>query len=268
MVEFVDWTHVDAAGRLHAPHRHDDKYTRGVLGVVAGSDAYPGAAVLTVEAAVRTGLGMLRYLGPNLATALVLQRRPEAVPGDGRVQAWLVGPGMDHADPHTLERIADPLASGLPAVLDGGALDSWRLATGAAVLTPHHGELARMLGVDRSAVAADPAGFAVRATELTGATVLLKGHETLVVGTDARLRVTGAPTWLATAGAGDVLAGILGALVATAGPAPHLASLAATAAFVHARAAHRASEGGPIAALDVAAAVPAVIADLLASEVC
>ncbi|WP_316296213.1 NAD(P)H-hydrate dehydratase, partial [Clavibacter michiganensis] len=80
---------------IRLPRDDDDKYTRGVLGVRTGSDRYPGAAVLGVEAAARTGVGMIRYLGPAGASASVLARRPEVVTADGRVQAWLVGSSMD-----------------------------------------------------------------------------------------------------------------------------------------------------------------------------
>ena len=91
------WTVQDAARVLRRPTAPDDKYSRGVLGIRTGSDQYPGAAVLGVEAAWRTGLGMVRYLGPSVPTSLVLQRRPETVTADGRVQAWLIGSGTDAA---------------------------------------------------------------------------------------------------------------------------------------------------------------------------
>jgi NAD(P)H-hydrate repair Nnr-like enzyme with NAD(P)H-hydrate dehydratase domain len=85
------WGASDAARFIAAPDRDDDKYSRGVLGVITGSVHYPGASVLGVEAALRTGLGMVRYLGPERAQELVLQRRPEVVTAEGRVQAWLIG---------------------------------------------------------------------------------------------------------------------------------------------------------------------------------
>src|SRR6185312_9288269 len=84
-----------AARWIAVPGPGDDKYARGVVGFVTGSAPYPGAAVLGVEAAARTGVGMIRYLGPGRATRLVLQRRPEAVTVDGRVQAWVLGSGQD-----------------------------------------------------------------------------------------------------------------------------------------------------------------------------
>src|SRR5690606_10942129 len=141
------------------------------------------------------------------------------------------------------------------------------------VLTPHAGELARLLtrrgvAVDRAAVEAEPARWAREAAERTGATVLLKGHTTLVAGADGLLAQADAPAWLATAGAGDVLAGVLGALLAgraedvRADPAL-AARLAAAAALVHGRAAHAAGPG-PLTAGAVAAALPRAVADLLA----
>ena len=271
MTDFARWTDADAAAWIAVPGQDDDKYSRGVLGVVTGSTRYPGAAVLTVEAALHTGVGMLRYLGPERPTDLVLARRPEAVTADGRVQAWLLGSGIDvdDTDPVIVERMAAAVTSGVPCVLDAGALHLHTRSTGPVVLTPHAGELARLLGVDRAAVAADPPGFAVRAAAELDATVLLKGHTTFVAGPGVTLSTQSAPTWLATAGAGDALAGILGALVAThadqiAADPTALARLAATAAHVHGLAADQASAGGPFTVLDLCAAVPAVLARLLA----
>ncbi|WP_394335205.1 ADP-dependent NAD(P)H-hydrate dehydratase [Clavibacter michiganensis] len=160
---------------IRLPRDDDDKYTRGVLGVRTGSDRYPGAAVLGVEAAARTGVGMIRYLGPAGASASVLARRPEVVTADGRVQAWLVGSGMDraHRDAAATEAIAQALGQGLPSVVDAGALDLVDRATGPVVVTPHFRELSRLLdgaGIAASVeeVAADAAGW-VRAARATAA---------------------------------------------------------------------------------------------------
>lgn len=270
------WSAEDARQWIAVPGDDDDKYSRGVLGVITGSSRYPGAAVLGVEAAVRTGVGMVRYLGAEKATRLVLQRRPEIVTADGRVQAWLAGSGMDAASRSSREtaRIRSALAGGVPAVLDAGALDLVGEASGALVITPHFRELSVALGhagadVEASAIAAAPAEWAVRAADTLDVTVLLKGHTTYVVSPGGR-RISSAtgPAWLATAGSGDVLGGILGALVATHADAiardpETLAALAATAATLHGLAADRASAGGPIAALDIAEALPATIAALL-----
>jgi NAD(P)H-hydrate repair Nnr-like enzyme with NAD(P)H-hydrate dehydratase domain len=279
-----EFTEFDAASCIRVPEEHDDKYSRGVLGVVTGSDDYPGAAVLGVEAAVRTGLGMVRYLGPERASLLVLQARPEVVAMAGRVQAWLVGSGQsaDTRTDATRAQLEHAASSGLPVVVDAGALDLVASIGGPALLTPHAGELATLLAAhgeqaDRAAVTAEPAHWASRAADLTGAVVLLKGRVTHVCaplepgaaeGARRAVRVQAPSSWAATAGSGDVLGGITGALVAThsdevrADPAL-LVHLAAAAAHVHAWAAHRASAGGPLAALDIARSVPAVVAELV-----
>ncbi|MCU1543056.1 MAG: ADP-dependent (S)-NAD(P)H-hydrate dehydratase [Microbacteriaceae bacterium] len=270
MTDFTAWGAADSAHQIAVPRKSDDKYSRGVLGVITGSDRYPGAAVLGVEAAVRTGVGMVRYLGGERVSTLVLQRRPEAVVGEGRVQGWLIGSGMDHQerDEQTAAFATVAMAQALPTVLDGGALDLHEAAEGPVVITPHFGELGRVLGVDRERIAADPAIWATTASTELGVTVLLKGHSTFVSGGGLSLVTTGAPTWLATAGAGDALGGILGALLAThsetiaADPAA-LARLAATASVVHGLAALRASRGGPLTVLDLTHEVPGVIAGLL-----
>jgi hydroxyethylthiazole kinase-like uncharacterized protein yjeF len=271
MTDFTRWGAAEAARHVAVPSRADDKYSRGVLGIITGSDRYPGAAVLGVEAALRTGVGMVRYLGGERVSTLVLQRRPEAVVGEGRVQAWLIGSGMDHEgrDEQTEAWATLAMAQALPTVLDGGALDLHEAAEGPVVLTPHHGELARVLGVDRQRIADDPATWATTAATELGATVLLKGHSTFVAGGGLSLVVSAAPTWLATAGAGDALGGILGSLVAThaaqaADDPAVLPRLAATAAVIHGLAAERASRGGPLTVLDLAREVPGTISGLLA----
>ncbi|QJU53821.1 ADP/ATP-dependent (S)-NAD(P)H-hydrate dehydratase [Herbiconiux sp. KACC 21604] len=283
--EWRDWTELAASEHLRAPRADDDKYSRGVLGVVTGSEEYPGAAVLGVEAAVRTGLGMVRYLGPERPSSLVLQARPEAVTADGRVQAWLIGSGMspDARDESTRARLAKALGQDAPVVIDAGALDLADDATGPAVLTPHAGELVTLLAArgvetDRATVSADPASWAERAADLTGKVVLLKGSVTHVCGPASgrwardgvrvAARVEAPSSWAATAGSGDVLGGVVGALLAgqadrLADDPARLVGLAATGAYLHAWAAERASGGGPIAALDIAAAVPSMVARLL-----
>ncbi|MGA1812359.1 ADP/ATP-dependent (S)-NAD(P)H-hydrate dehydratase [Frondihabitans sp. 4ASC-45] len=267
---YTPWTPSDAAGSIAVPREDDDKYSRGVLGVVTGSDQYPGAAVLGVEAALHTGLGMLRYLGPSRASDFVLHRRPEAVTSPGRVQAWLLGSGIDPAtlDGVTTNRFAEAVATGNPMVLDAGALALREQATGPIVVTPHFRELARATGQEVSEIADDPATAAARVADEWGAAVLLKGHRTYVAAPGGvRLVASSAPSWLATAGAGDALGGILGALVAThadeiARDSNALARLAATASVVHGLAAERASGGGPLTVLGLIDALPATIAEL------
>uniref|UniRef100_UPI0037847059 NAD(P)H-hydrate dehydratase n=1 Tax=Pseudolysinimonas sp. TaxID=2680009 RepID=UPI0037847059 len=193
----------DAATAIAVPTDDDDKYSRGVVGFVTGSARYPGAAVLGVEAALRTGVGMVRYLGPGRATRLVLQRRPEAVTVEGRVQAWVLGSGWDtarKADELTRMLLEPVLATPIPTVLDAGAIPRWAEFGGPVVLTPHAGELAGLLEISRDEVLADREEAVRRAVEITGATVLLKGAETLVASPRADLlRVRNATPWLATA---------------------------------------------------------------------
>jgi hydroxyethylthiazole kinase-like uncharacterized protein yjeF len=256
----------DAARWIAVPGDDDDKYSRGVVGFVTGSARYPGAAVLGVDAALHTGVGMVRYLGPGRATRLVLQRRPEAVTVEGRVQAWVLGSGWDtgrKADELTRMLLEPALATPVPTVLDAGALSMVADVPGPRVLTPHAGELARLLEVEAADVLADRPAAALRAAQATSSTVLLKGAETLVAAPEGTLlRVRNATPWLATAGAGDALAGILGALLATHPTATDPAPIAATAAWVHGEAARRASGGGPFTILELCAAIPAVVRDL------
>ena len=260
------------------PQAGDDKYSRGVVGMMTGSAQFPGAAVLGVEGAARTGVGMIRYLGPDRAADLVLARRPEIVTADGRVQAWVIGSGMPpDRDPELEARLRAVLQQGLPVVLDAGALDLAAAATGPVLLTPHYGEAVAVLAAhgvrtDRATVAADPARWARVVADATGATVLLKGAVTHIADPSrARWSVQAGPAWVATAGAGDVLGGVLGALLATHEDGLRqesglLADLAAAGAWLHGAAGRTASAGGPIAALDIAEALPATIAAVLRGE--
>ena len=272
MTDYIAWTLEDAAAHVRVPAPGDDKYTRGVLGVITGSAQYPGAAVLGVEAALRTGVGMVRYVGPKSVGQAVLARRPEAVTSNGRVQAWLIGSGMDHAtrSDATSARMNNALQQELPTVLDGGAFDLHTRSAGPTVLTPHYRELARVLDSTADEIAADPGAAAAHAADTLGVTVLLKGHTSYIAAPGGlRLSTSTAPSWLATAGAGDALGGILGALVATHSDAiladpDLLAKISATACVLHGLAAERASGGGPFTILDLAAAVSPTIAELLA----
>ncbi|MGZ8738796.1 MAG: NAD(P)H-hydrate dehydratase [Nocardioides sp.] len=247
---------VDVAGLLPVPGPFDHKYTRGVVGVRAGSATYPGAAVLCTSGAGSGLAGMVRYQGA--AADAVRARHPEIVVSAGRVQAWVVGSGGD-ADAE--EALAAALADGVPTVVDADALTHVHEGAPDLVLTPHAGELARMLGVDREEIEADQLGFARRSAVEYDAVVLLKGRRTLVARPDGRVRVTtsGVP-WLAVAGAGDVLAGLIGSLLA-AGLDPWDAASAGS--WLHGAAAALASRGGPMAASAVADAVPEVVRNLL-----
>jgi len=248
----------DVARLLPVPEPAAHKYTRGVVGVRAGSAQYTGAAVLCVAGASCGLAGMVRYVpatasgesGP--AEGLVRAAHPEVVVGEGRVQAWVVGSGG--GDDAAAARSA-ALEDGVPVVIDADALTGIEGPLGVpALLTPHAGELARMLGTERGAVEAEQLRHAREAADRFGAVVLLKGRHTLVAAPDGRVRVTTVgPPWLATAGAGDVLAGLCGALLA-AGLDPFDAGSAGS--WLHGAAAALASAGGPLRAPDVAAALP------------
>lgn len=253
----------DIAGWLPRPGEESDKYRRGVLGVVAGSDRFTGAAALSVGGAVHGGAGMVRLVSAPAAAAIVRQLWPEAVitttdmapPGEqliktaGRVQAWVAGPGMSTADAAlaTLEAV---LASDVPVLVDADGItmlaEHQGLLPRAAptLITPHAGELARLLGADRADVEARRLEFARRAAAEHGCTVLLKGSTTVIAAPEqAAQAVLVNPTgtsWLATAGSGDVLSGLAGALLAQGLDPPRAA---AAAAYLHGIAARLAAEG-------------------------
>jgi hydroxyethylthiazole kinase-like uncharacterized protein yjeF len=279
-------TEADVAELIRVPGPADHKYTRGVVGVVAGTSQYPGAAILCTSAAAHSGAGMVRYQGPAPVTQMVVAANPEIVPGGGQVQAWVLGPGVSEAESDgQMERIRAALSqaagtlpgdgAAVPAVVDAGAIPAitkplppW------VVLTPHAGELAALLtahGVPtkRAEVEANPLALAKRAQAITGGTLLLKGATTLVVGPgQVAYSQADAPPWLATAGAGDVLAGLLGAMLAArsaevvANPAL-AAEIAAAAVYLHGKAAALVNPGGPITASAVAQAIPKAIAETL-----
>ncbi|MCE7078767.1 NAD(P)H-hydrate dehydratase [Streptomyces sp. ST2-7A] len=258
--EVVAPEHADIAALLPSPGPESDKYRRGVVGIAAGSERYPGAAVLAVSAALRGGAGAVRYLGPPAGA--VLARHPEVLVGHGRVQAWVVGPGLDDTA-EGRERLATALADDVPTVVDADALTLFRDALpddrrAPLVLTPHAGEAARLLGVDREEVEARRLWAVRELASRFGATTLLKGSTTLVTVPPTEgppppviANPTGTP-WLATAGTGDVLAGLIGSLLA-AGLAPGEAAMAG--AYLHGLAARLCPE--PPVASDVAEALPA-----------
>jgi hydroxyethylthiazole kinase-like uncharacterized protein yjeF len=251
----------DVARLLPVPARDADKYSRGVVGMLAGSAEYPGAAVLSAGGAVRGGAGMVRYIGPERAERAVLRRWPEVVTGTGRVQAWVVGPGLG-GDASRGQAVAKALAEGVPVAVDADGLRHLpRRFESPALLTPHAGELARMLGEERDDVEARRLAHAQTASRRWNAVVLLKGSTTLVVAPDGRVRAnpTGTPA-LATAGSGDVLAGLAGALLA-AGLDPFDAG--SVAAYVHGATGRVAArQAGYPSATTVLAAVPEVMARL------
>lgn len=276
------WTAADARACIRLPTAQDHKYTRGVLGVVTGSRQYPGAAVLTTAAALATGLGMVRFY-PDTACAslatLVLQRSPEVVVAPGKVHAWLLGSGVASAGGWSWSnwlrhrQMATARKQAAPTVLDAGALNLAGTLLVPTLITPHAGELATLLSargvpVSHQAIAADPPHWAALAQQTLGVTVLLKGARTVVAGEGVCIALPPSTPWLATAGTGDVLAGIVGALVATwhlelVKQPSLMAKLAATGAYIHARAAESASGGGPLTASALLDAIAPVVRELL-----
>ncbi|GAA2447862.1 NAD(P)H-hydrate dehydratase [Streptomyces lavendulocolor] len=256
--------HADVARLLPVPVGESDKYRRGVVGIVAGSARYPGAAVLAVTGALRGGAGAVRYVGP--AGDAVLARHPETLvhagpPAKaGRVQAWVIGPGLGDTP-----GVDDVLGSDVPVLVDADGLRhldpaAVRARPAPTVLTPHAGEAAALLGTAREDVESRRLEAVRELAGRYGATVLLKGSTTLVASAGGPVRVnpTGTP-WLATAGSGDVLSGLAGSLLA-AGLAPRDA--ASVGAYLHGLAARRASRDAPVAAHDVADALPGAWRDV------
>ncbi|MEV6985741.1 NAD(P)H-hydrate dehydratase [Sphaerisporangium sp. NPDC051017] len=272
----------DVADLLPRPAAESNKYRRGVVGVVAGGDRFTGAGVLTVGGAVRAGAGLVRFASAAEPVRYVRAKWPEAIttilgPGEGveqvgRVQAWVLGPGMGTGDDaHALA--ASVLRSDVPVLVDADGLtlaarDRSLLRRDAPTLiTPHTGELGRLLGVPSGEIEARRLHYVRRAAEELGVTVLLKGSTTLVAeeGRPVRVNLTGTP-WLATGGTGDVLAGIAGALLAGGLSCYDAASCAAHAHGLAARAAAGDPRMGeaPIVALDVALELPGAIRALTA----
>jgi ADP-dependent NAD(P)H-hydrate dehydratase / NAD(P)H-hydrate epimerase len=282
---------------VRAPSATDHKYSRGVLGLMIGSLQYPGAALLGTNAALRTGIGMVRFLGPQELSRMVVMAHPEVVVSPGNIDAWVIGSGIrDPAPAGVAEEVASLALGGVPVVLDAGGLAFADRFGPATLLTPHSGELGSVvaragLRVESSGGESEEDRDVSRAQVLAGhlgQCVLVKGSMTKVVepgGTIWSLPV--ATPWLATAGTGDVLAGIIGALVAShatqlmAEPAL-IAQVGAVGALIHqraaARAAARAAEstgaestgaannaGGPITPSDLCEQIPAVIAQILSA---
>jgi hydroxyethylthiazole kinase-like uncharacterized protein yjeF len=277
---------------LPNPTAESDKYRRGVLGLLTGSDHYTGAALLSTGGAVRGGAGMVRLVTFPGAADAVRPVHPEVVitelagetrirsgfsasnqsaggpefPDDvGRVQAWAVGSGMG-TDDAAARRLAAVLATSLPVLIDADGLTLLARhrellpRPAPTLLTPHAGELGRLLDADPADVEVRRLEYARRAAAKFGACVLLKGSTTVIAPPDAidpvLVNTTGTP-WLATAGSGDVLAGLAGALLAQ-GLLPPQAAI--SAAYLHglaARIAVREETRGqaPIGASDVVRAL-------------
>jgi hydroxyethylthiazole kinase-like uncharacterized protein yjeF len=248
--DVVGFDAADVAARWPVPGPHDDKYTQGVTGVMAGSSTYPGAAVLCSGAAVAATSGMVRYTGS--AHSEVLAHWPEVIASPtpaaaGRVQAWVVGPGLG-TDDIGAGALWFALNTDLPVLIDADGLtilaahpDMVGSRRAPTLLTPHAGEFARLAG---GPPGDDRVGATRKLADALGVTVLLKGNVTVIAepGGPVYLNPAG-QSWAATAGSGDVLSGMIGALLAAGLPT---AEAAAAAAFVHARAAAlSAADPGP-----------------------
>jgi hydroxyethylthiazole kinase-like uncharacterized protein yjeF len=250
--ELCGFDAAEVVRRWPVPGPDDDKYTQGVTGILAGSSAYPGAAVLCTGAAVAATSGMVRYAGS--AKAEVLSHWPEVVAAPtpaaaGRVQSWVVGPGLGTGEDGAAgAALRFALDTDLPVIVDADALtilaahpDMVASRRAPTVLTPHAGEFARLAGAPPGD---DRVGATRKLADAFGVTVLLKGNVTVIADPDGPVYLNPAgQSWAATAGSGDVLSGMIGALLAAGLPA---AEAAAAAAFVHARAAAlSAADPGP-----------------------
>jgi ADP-dependent NAD(P)H-hydrate dehydratase / NAD(P)H-hydrate epimerase len=313
----------DIAALVPRPGPESDKYRRGVIGLLAGSERFTGAALLATGGAVRGGAGMVRLVTAQRAADAVRLEYPEVVvvplpagshdrdhgvdrdhgggrPNDegasgpghtagheaafpasvGRVQAWTAGPGMGVSD-DAAERLEAVLRTALPVLLDADGLTLLSRHPdllprhAPTLLTPHAGELGRLLGADPADVEARRLEYATAAARKFGACVLLKGSTTVIAqpgDLEPVLVNTTGTSWLATAGTGDVLSGLAGALLAQ-GLLPPQAAI--TAAYLHGLAARLAAAGAgrpvagnsageaPIGASDVVRALPLAFRSLL-----
>ena len=288
---------------LFAPSADEDKYRRGVVGVVAGSDTYPGAGLLAAFAASNTGVGMVRLNSTRRVEDLVLHYAPGVVTVGGRIQSGVIGPGCTNERCDDCRELAQfCIDSKLPLLIDAGALDLVRglidyadtrsRSLSRTILTPHHGEAARLLTQlgsphSRADVDADPAASAKELASLTGAVILLKSATTVCSylkhdqgsRTQEIVLIPQETPWAGVAGSGDVLAGTVAGIAAgfqaraerrRGNPSiseAECATLASLGAWVHAQAAFRAGVGSqghahPIQAIDIARALPEIIGGL------
>jgi hydroxyethylthiazole kinase-like uncharacterized protein yjeF len=271
MSETNDPTLWRAALPWPGPDAH--KHQRGRLGVVSGGPLNTGAARLAARAGLRIGAGLVRILCPPEA-GLIVAGAVEAImvsefetPGAlatlaGPLDGVVIGPaaGLTEATERNLAALAGTQAA---LVVDADALtlfkgragDLFALLDDRDVLTPHEGEFERLFP---GLLAQGREAAAVEAARVSGASVVLKGRETVIAAPDGRVRINrnGTP-WLATAGSGDVLAGLIGGLIAQGLEGFEAAS---AAVWMHADAAGRFGPG--LIAEDLPERIPAVLADL------
>ena len=224
---------------------NDNKYSRGVVAVAAGSKKYPGAAILTVGGARRGSAGYVKFLsGDSRLIDLVINRFPDVVPIDSiatsRVDALVMGPGSSE--------LVTPI-DGLPLVLDGEriSLVLERGFTGrhpTTVITPHEGEL-RHCGIEVALPLSqdDRKRIAHQLAHDLEVIVILKGHRTVIASPDGEIFIddVGGPE-LATAGSGDILAGLIGSFFVDAKDISSAMDLACRAVTLHSQAGRFASE--------------------------
>ena len=275
----IIWNAAKSKKCLVVPKSYDHKYSRGVLGVITGSAQYPGAAVLSTKAAVATGIGMVRFYSSSGLAHLVLHESPEVVVQPGAVTSWLAGSGIveDRFDDYTtwlrhrwfkvIER------QSVPTVLDAGALGLAGKLSQPTLITPHAGELSRILKRLGTNVSADeisdyPIEWASEVANQLNVTVLLKGSKSVVVNSEIQIQLPAATPWLATAGSGDVLGGIIGAIAASneieiLNSNTRFAEIAASASFIHDQSGRLASKGGPISASSIITRIPEAIRKIL-----
>lgn len=259
------WENAPGLWHLPAVSAGAHKYSRGLVTILAGA-GMTGAARLAAAGARRAGAGLVTIAAPDRAAgdvlrtgepgAIVTEAPIPALLGDPRRDIWVIGPGMAAEEP-TLAAFAAVAGAGRRVVADAGLLAAAAGAPerlrGAAVLTPHEGEFTRLFG----GPAGDRLGAARAAAARIGTVVVLKGPDTVVAAPDGRAAINAhAPPFLATAGTGDVLAGIIAALLA-AGMAAFEA--AAAAVWLHGAAALRCGPG--LIAEDLPASLSIVLQD-------
>lgn len=273
------WTTRDVKKSIVVPTDLDNKYSRGVLGVITGSAQYPGAAVLSTAAASATGVGLIRFHSSSGLAHLVLHTCPEVVVQPGKVSAWLMGSGVSD---QKYQRLTTWLRhrwfvlakrQNVPTVLDAGAMYLAGRLSQPTLITPHADELAKLLNqrglkVSSEAIEGDPRKWVQIASDTMKVTVLLKGAITYVADNDQLIELPKATPWLATAGTGDVLAGIVGALIATneieiLNDVTAMARIAASAAFIHNQAALAALVGGPFSSTRILDFIPQTFSKLI-----
>jgi hydroxyethylthiazole kinase-like uncharacterized protein yjeF len=267
----------DVAELLRTPSAADHKYSRGVVEIIAGSAQYPGAALLAVDGARSAGAGMVRYFErPGIDTTALVTAFPDVVISsepDARIRARVIGPGFDGSTDQR-DLLVTACASDAALVIDAGALtllaadpelrdlvSARGAAGGITVLTPHDGEFSRFdpVGDDRRAAAL---GLAAA----LNAIVVLKGAGTVIADHLGEVFIDSEGTSaLATAGSGDVLAGLMGGLLASRQPDDHsAAALVSAAVFIHGRAGRIAGEAlGTVTASDIADCLEPALAELL-----